>query len=119
MGFTNLFLNNNPKGAVPLALGIAGLSAGGEGEELGALSEELGESINALKHIAKHLREFREFEPTISLREVIQLGQDVAKTGIQTGPRTFEKSVSVGGESVRLKAVLNYAGRLRSVYPLK
>ena len=55
-GFSNLFLNNNPKGAVPLALGIAGLAAGGEGEEI----EEIAESIAGGHALDKHLGEMVE-----------------------------------------------------------
>ncbi|MGH9396162.1 MAG: hypothetical protein ACRD18_04855 [Terriglobia bacterium] len=79
-------------------------------------SRELGESVNTLKHVAKHLPEFKKLDPTADLRQIITLGQGIVRSGIQTGPRTFEDTLSVGGSMVRVRAVLNYTGRLRSVY---
>jgi filamentous hemagglutinin len=52
-GFTNLFLNNNPRGVVPLALGIAGLSAGGEGEEIEAIANSVAGGHALGEHIGE------------------------------------------------------------------
>ncbi len=70
-------------------------------------------------HPPKHVGEFQKLDGAIGLGEVIQIGRDVVKTGLQTGTRSFEKVISVGGVTVRVRAVLNYAGRLRSVYVVK
>ena len=100
-----------------LHLALVGMTLiGPEEEGLGSVSEELGVSINSLKHIGKHLDEFQELDPTVNLRKLVKIGQDVAKTGTQTGTRTWEKIVDVGGSSVLVRAVKNYAGGLRSVY---
>jgi RHS repeat-associated protein len=83
---------------------------------LGPLSEELGVSIRNLKHITQHVHEFAALDSSLGLKEVVSIGQDVAKTGTQVGTRAWEKTIQIGQETVTVRAYNNTNGVLRSVY---
>ena len=74
-----------------------------------------------LKHISKHLPDFQEYESSITLDDVAQLGIEVASRpenliGTPSGRQVFEQNVMLGGQEVRVRAVLNSIGSLRSVH---
>ncbi|MGH9356218.1 MAG: RHS repeat-associated core domain-containing protein, partial [Terriglobia bacterium] len=96
-------------------LGLASIPEEGAGEE-GAASFVETVSARNLKHIAQHLPEFQELDPSATVEDLVRIGKDVARTGNRTGALTFEKTVQIGGIEVKVRAVLNAVGRLRTVY---
>ncbi|GEM_PF-5515951 len=73
------------------------------------------------KHIAKHLKAFQELDPSMTLDDIIDLGIEIAgdiRNYFKTkGDNTaFRKTVNIGGETVRVRAVLNRNRRLRTVF---
>jgi RHS repeat-associated protein len=75
-----------------------------------------------LKHIAKHLAEFQQIDPTITLEQVVEIGQQIAAKGTVSAARAsnpvITEVVQVGGRQVIVKVVLNSEGGIRSIYPL-
>jgi len=55
----------------------------------------------------------------IKTTKCLSLRENADSTKPESAPPAFEKAVDVGGSTVWVKAVRNYAGRLRSVYILK
>jgi RHS repeat-associated protein len=76
---------------------------------------------NSLKHLVNqgHLAEFQALDSSLTLNNVVDMGINVAETGTQIGTKTFVKIVTIGGQEVEVKAVLNSNNGLRSVYPLR
>jgi hypothetical protein len=62
------------------------------------------------------LSEFTALDPSINLKAVVEIGQDVTKTGTQVGTRAFEKTIQIGQETVTVRAYNNTNGVLRTVY---
>jgi hypothetical protein len=78
-------------------------------------------SSRNLKHLQKHLTEFRHLDPSLVLTDVLVLGQRIASRpenlfGIPGGRQVFEEVVTIGGKQVRVRVVLNPSGALRSVH---
>ena len=75
-----------------------------------------------LKHIAKHLDEFKKLDPSMTVEKMVELGQKIVAKGVNNSARmsnsTFTEVVKIGGREVTVKVVLNSKGGLRSVYPL-
>ena len=74
-----------------------------------------------LKHLQKHLAAFQEFHPSLSLADVVSLGQYIASRpenllGTPGGRKVFEEVVTIGAHSVRVRVVLNVSGGLRSIH---
>ena len=81
-------------------------------------------SSRNLKHIHKHLAAFQALDPSISLEDVVQLGQHIASRpenliGTPGGRKLFEEIVMMGAQLIRVRVVLNPSGRLRSVHVRK
>jgi len=79
-------------------------------------------SKNNLKHLAKHLEQFRMLDPTMELGDIIRLGDaimsDSASLASRAGAKNqfFQAVVDVGGESVLVRVVLNRVGKMNSVH---
>lgn len=74
-----------------------------------------------LKHISKHLPEFQKLDSSMTIEKVVDLGQKIASkagnlVGTPGGRKVFEEVVDVGGRQVKVRAVLNQNGGLRSVH---
>ena len=83
---------------------------------LGPLSKELGISIANLKHIKKHLSEFTARDAALGLKEVVRIGKDVLKNGIDVKRNAREKIVIIGGNPVLVRAARDLKGFLKTVY---
>jgi hypothetical protein len=57
--------------------------------------------------------------PGINVEGVVNIGIDVAKTGMQVSGKAFEKTVTLGGQEVTVRAVLNSNNAIRSVFPVQ
>jgi len=73
------------------------------------------------KHLQKHLVEFRNLDPSLALTDVLALGQRIARRpenllGIPGCRQVFEEVVTIGGQQVRVRGVLNPSGALRSAH---
>jgi hypothetical protein len=82
---------------------------------------KLGVAGKSLKHIAKHLPEFRALNPRATLRAVVKIGQKISSNpnnliGTPGGRQVFQQTVNIGGNPVTVRAVLNPNGGLRSVH---
>jgi hypothetical protein len=95
-------------------------------EEAAELASESGPKLleglskKSLKHINKHLKEFQKLNSKIDLNDVVNLGHKISTNsknliGTPGGRQVFEEVVNLGGKSTRVRAVLNTAGKLRSV----
>ena len=78
-------------------------------------------SSRNLKHLQKHLAGFRNLDPSLALTDVLALGQRIASRlenllGIPGGRQVFEEVVTISGQQVRVRVVLNPSGALRSVH---
>ena len=78
-------------------------------------------SSRNLKHLQKHLAGFRNLAPSLALTDVLALGRRIASRpgnllGIPGGRQVFEAVVTIGGQQVRVRVVLNPSGALRSVH---
>jgi hypothetical protein len=67
------------------------------------------------------LPEFRKYDVTITLNDVIALGLKIAAIpdnliGIPSSRQVFEQAVILGGKTIRVRVVLNSLGKLRSVH---
>ncbi len=102
-----------------LALPELASSLAPDAVDLSQLKQETGLSINSLKHIAKHLDEFKKLDSSITLKDIAKIGEDVKATGRQLGPKAWEKSVTIGNTTVTVRAVNNEIGSLRSVFIVK
>ncbi|MEQ9672237.1 hypothetical protein [Coleofasciculus sp. G2-EDA-02] len=65
--------------------------------------------------------DFQVHEPSITLDDVLQLGQQIASRpenliGNPGDRQIFEQYVNLGGQQIRVRVVLNSLGRLRSVH---
>ncbi|MGK7893198.1 MAG: hypothetical protein AB4372_06090 [Xenococcus sp. (in: cyanobacteria)] len=74
-----------------------------------------------LKHIRKHLSEFQKYDSTITINDVIKLGENIAQNtenliSTPSGKQVFEKDVTLGEQMVRVRVVRNPLGNLRSVH---
>ncbi len=74
-----------------------------------------------LKHIAKHLEEFRRLDPSMTTERLVELGNQIASraenlVGTPGSRKVFEQVVNIGGQQVKVRAVLNPVGGLRSVH---
>lgn len=74
-----------------------------------------------LKHISKHLSAFQKLDSSMTIEKVVDLGQKIASktgnlVGTPGGRKVFEEVVDVGGRQVKVRAVLNQNGGLRSVH---
>ena len=74
-----------------------------------------------LKHIRKHLPEFQKYDSTITINDVILLGENIAQNpenliNIPSGRQVFEKDIIIGEQLVRVRVVRNPLGNLRSVH---
>lgn len=74
-----------------------------------------------LKHIQKHLAAFHALDPTMSLEDVVRLGQYIASRpenliGTPGGRQVFEDLVLIGAQQARVRVVLSPSGGLRSVH---
>ncbi len=81
-------------------------------------------SSRNLKHIHKHLAAFQALDPSLSLEEIVQLGQRIASRpenliGTPGGRKIFEEMLMMGSQPIRVRVVLNPSGRLRSVHVRK
>ena len=81
-------------------------------------------SSRNLKHIQKHLADFQVLDHTLSLKDIVRVGQQSAsrpenRIGTPGGRKTFEEIVTIGSQQVRIRVVLNPAGGLRSVHRRK
>ncbi|MGH9967448.1 MAG: hypothetical protein ACREBG_06395 [Pyrinomonadaceae bacterium] len=81
----------------------------------------IGVSKGNLKHIGKHLDSFRRLDPSMTVDKLVELGHQIAGRaenliGSPGGRKVFEEVVNVGGKEVKVRAVLNPAGGLRSVH---
>jgi len=73
------------------------------------------------KHIAKHLKDFQELDPDMTLDDIIDLGIEIAidvRNYFKTkgDNMAFGKTVKIGGKTVNVRAVLNKNRRLRTVF---
>lgn len=73
-------------------------------------------SATSIKHIAAHLDEFKALDPSMTVADQAKIGYDVIKTGTKVGPRVYEGTATIGGQAVKVRAVVGGAGQLRSVY---
>jgi RHS repeat-associated protein len=108
--------------------GVAGLFAKEEAANLvrqeatNLLEQELAQvSKGNLKHIAQHLDEFKRLDPSMTVDKVVELGQQIvskAENLVSTpgGRKVFDQIVNIGGKEVKVRAVLNPSGGLRSVF---
>lgn len=74
-----------------------------------------------LKHIRKHLSEFQKYDLTITINDVILLGEKIAQNpenliSTPSGRQVFEQDVIIGEQLLRVRVVLNPLGNLRSVH---
>ena len=81
-------------------------------------------SSRNLKHIQKHLAALQALDHTISLEDIVRLGQQIASRpenmiGTPGGRKTFEEIVTIGSQQVRIRVVLHPSGGLRSVHRRK
>ena len=78
-------------------------------------------SNNTLKHIVNqgHLSQFQASDPSLTLNSVVDIGINVAETGTKIGTNTFVKTMTIGGQQIEVKAVLNPNNGLRSVFPMR
>ncbi|HEX2211914.1 MAG TPA: RHS repeat-associated core domain-containing protein, partial [Mycobacterium sp.] len=77
-------------------------------------------SAGNLKHISKHLGEFQKIDSKMTLDGVVKLGKSIAGNadnliGTPGGRKVYEAVVKVGDQELRVRAVLNPEGGLRSV----
>ncbi|MDP5210229.1 hypothetical protein [Microbulbifer sp. 2205BS26-8] len=83
----------------------------------------IGISKKGLKHLSKHLKDFKKFDSKFSLDDQVELGKKIASNpsnlvNVRNGSQGFESVVKIGESSVRVRAVVNASGNLRSVYPV-
>ncbi|MFB2920382.1 hypothetical protein [Aerosakkonema funiforme] len=74
-----------------------------------------------LKHISKHLSDFQQYDPNLSLDDIVKLGLEIASRrenliATPGGRQVFEQNVMIGNQQVIVRAVLNQIGNLRSVH---
>jgi hypothetical protein len=67
------------------------------------------------------LPEFQKSDSTITLDNLITLGENIAQNpenliSTPSGRQVFEKNVIIGEQAVRVRVVLNPLGNLRSVH---
>jgi RHS repeat-associated protein len=97
---------------------VGGLTDQPTSTKLGDLGEV---SKNALKHLEGHLASFQALDRTATVKDLVALGQTIASNAAnlvgKSGERSvFEAIARIGGQSVKVRVVLNPAGRLRTVY---
>jgi hypothetical protein len=70
------------------------------------------------KHIAKHLKAFQELDPNMSLEDIIDLGIEIAGDSRNYFKTKGDNKAfgTVGGRTVKVRAVLNRDRRLRTVF---
>lgn len=112
---------------IPGRISVKGILAGASRlwakhlAEKAAIEALEGVSKGNLKHIAKHLDQFRKLDPSMTLEEVVSLGKQIASrsenlVGTPGGRKVFEEAVNIGGKQVKVRAVVNPTGGLRSVH---
>lgn len=122
LGMIELGLFGGPvtAGAAPMAAPIFGAVAKETGAVVAPVLVRV--SLGNLKHIGKHLKEFREIDPSITLEKVVEIGQKIVSKGANASSRlsnaTFQETVTIGGRQVLVKDVLNSEGGIRSIYPV-
>ena len=81
-------------------------------------------SSRNLKHRQKHLAALQALDHTLSLKDIVRIGRQIASRpenmiGTPGGRKTFEEIVTIGSEQVRVRVVLNPSGGLRFVHRRK
>ncbi len=92
-------------------------------KEVAKGAEAIGTSKKGLKHIAKHTEEFKALDKSFTLEKQVDLGKQIAgnpKNLVNkvNGSKGYEAIVKIGESNVRVRAVVNSSGNLRSVYPI-
>lgn len=83
------------------------------GNELPTLSQR------SIKHLTKHLADFRKFDSTFTVTDQANLGYKIISTGKKIGNNVWEGTTEVGGQGITVRAVRGGAGQLRSVFIVK
>lgn len=91
------------------------------GRVFGHSGKLFGLSNKGLKHLGKHLGDFQKLDPGFTLNSQIDLGMQIASNTRNfvnnvNGSLGYEAMVMIGNSLVRVRAVVNASGNLRSVY---
>lgn len=78
--------------------------------------------LSAMGHAAKHLQQFRRFDPSLSEDDVAKILQFVADTaiGVPTANNATKhvKLVEIGDRMVKVKVIVSSSGGIKTGYPI-
>lgn len=86
-------------------------------------SNAIGISKKGVKHMKKHLKDFKALDPEFTIEQQIDLGIKIASnpnnfSGSANGSKTYKAFATIGESDYMVVSVLNASGNLRTVYPV-
>lgn len=110
-------------GLAVAAIGKVGINAV-RAAKISKAAKAIGTSKKGLKHIAKHTDEFKKFDSEFNLEKQVELGKQIAANPKNlvnevNGSKGYEALMKIGKNEVKVRSVVNSAGNLRTVYPVK